>query len=52
MELTLYKATELASFYLFINTETGELDVDRFNSAAIALAEKQRRLSRPSQVKP
>lgn len=40
--LTLYKATELATLHNFIDEETGEIDMDGFESASIALVEKQR----------
>lgn len=40
--LSLYKATELATFERFIDVETGEFDEAGFESANIALAEKQR----------
>ena len=40
--LTLYKATELATFERFIDAETGEIDVDAYDNAQVALIEKQR----------
>ncbi len=40
--LTLYQATELATFERFIDAETGEIDVDAYDGAQVALIEKQR----------
>ena len=40
--LTLYQATQLATFERFVDMETGELDTIGFESASIALIEKQR----------
>lgn len=42
MTLSLYKATELAQFENFIDTETGEIDLAGFESAQITLQEKSR----------
>ena len=40
--LTLYKATELAQLQNFIDVDTGEVDIEGFESSQIVLAEKQR----------
>jgi hypothetical protein len=40
--LTLYKATELATFENFIDAETGEIDIEAYDNAQVALVEKQR----------
>lgn len=40
--LTLYQATQLATFERFVDMETGELDTIGFESATIDLVEKQR----------
>jgi hypothetical protein len=42
MEITLYKATELASLDNFIDAETGEINIEAYDSANLVLAEKQR----------
>jgi hypothetical protein len=42
MNITLYKATELATFERFVNTDTGEFDTVAFESASMALVDKQR----------
>ncbi len=40
--LTLYQATALATFERFVDAETGEFDAQGFESASVALIEKQR----------
>lgn len=42
MSLSLYKATELAAFENFIDTETGEIDLVGFEGAQITLQERAR----------
>ena len=42
MNITLYKATELATFERFVDAETGEFDAQGFESASMALIDKQR----------
>jgi hypothetical protein len=42
MNITLYKATELATLENFVDAETGEIDVSAYDDAKITLAEKQR----------
>jgi len=42
MNMTLYKATELAKLENFVDPETGEMDIAAFDAANIMLAEKQR----------
>ena len=40
--LTLYQATELATFERFIDAETGEINADAYDNAQVTLIEKQR----------
>ena len=41
INMNLYKSNELARLENFVDTDTGEIDIESFNDAKVALAEKQ-----------